>query len=470
MKIVIEAIQQTDVEKINHMVDTNKLVNPLLYNELISSNILENNFSLKTLALYACEPLQKDLILGSDCDPYSPNILNRFESKSLSVKGVRWFYDLFKSDESIYVKLTLVEPFKSSQKSEKSEFPSDMAWMLSLVSDYVLPPRTEAMLLLQELWMNGGDLTEYADSTLSQFVIFPVVVIYFLFYFMDVLPNAEKSFLTLLTNIDDKIIIDARFYIDLVAKYPDISCKALDNFSIALINPSRKDIKPTPQWTDEDIGRLIYTSIEKGVSPKHWIEFLPIESSIQTKLFKVKTSLEFTDQFISLLWKDGTYQVVRDVIKAAPISVFQHYMKNQQHPILVITGMYNRGFHLDDTCLYLFKNHDGYVMTRSQLDDFLMRFRGSKKGLDAIIKYELETIKDVTSCFWLGVLYQDEKLLKCGSSLIQENGYTIYTNDDILVKVSKDYIEKCILRYFPMHSVYYHLLHDELKRLYVPQI
>jgi hypothetical protein len=118
--------------------------------------------------------------------------------------------------------------------------------------------------------------------------------------------------------------------------------------------------------------------------------------------------------------------------------------------------------------LYLLANHDGYILSERQVDDFLTRYRGSRQGLETILKFEKESFGHVSFGTWVaGTWFMIDTLLKWGAEIIKHNGYTMTDNDDVLIKYNRLHWVSLINRHFDSaNSSYHKMLMDEVGRLY----
>lgn len=448
MDLAITALKTQDSKGISDAVRRGILTRPLFYKEFLELDPKDEHITVETLALYALPLLETDVIIGQDMDPYSEGIVDRISPVSMSVRGARWYYDLSKTT---YDRVRLKEPYVGTFASIETKYPTDHTWLISLVKDDCQPERTELQMILRDIWDHQGKVDM---KTLSLFPSIPALLIYFLFYFTDILPQAEKNLMKIFNNDSKVQDLELAFYRDLLKKYPNIESKKLNPFFVAYYNPDRTDIDVSKtDWDDEDISRLVLKN-------KRW-----------SKYWSVKTTFsEDIESMLNKLWNSNDSNKVvlaRSILKALPSSYFKKWMAEKKHPIWVITGIYERGFTLDDSCLYLFDNHQGYELTMVQCEDFVMRFRGSKEVLYKIIQYELKSFGDMTSVWHLGLYYKDAKLLKAGSGIIASEGYTQYSVDDILLIRPKEELETLTNKFFPAtESMYYKLLMKELKRLY----
>ena len=466
MEEVINALKEGRIEKINQFVASQTLRTPVLYKEFLK--LSSDKLSNETLALYASGPLNIDLLLGLDKDPYHEEVIYRICNESMSMKGLRWYYNLFKKDSHLFEKLRLIEPLKSFYIEQSPS--TDHTWLLALIGNQRYQPNKAYQLIIQELWDHDGVIN---DDEMNVFPLgTPSIIISFLFYFSDVLSQATKTLNKIFKNSKDKVLnLDLLWYHDFLKANPTLkNFYGLDTFPIALFDPSKTSIKRTQGWLDIDIPRIIFSCFKRNISPDRWINELDLSSSMKKKLLGSMSVIEFLEKVVDIVWnndKEQKYDIARIIFKAAPADVLREFMKQKKHPILVATGIVERGFTLDDSCLYLLANHDGYELSYKQLQDMLMRFRGTKEGLNKFIAYEMKRFNDITNCWHLGYYYHDERLFKAGSGIIKES-YTFdqYDVSDILIKVTFAHIELMTKKYFDQQSVYYDALMNETEALY----
>jgi hypothetical protein len=474
MESALQTLRTHDVEGLNQAVEKRILTVPALYKEFLSFSV-NDKLSDKTLALYASGPLEQDVILGEDKDPYSTGVYDRIGQESLSTEGIRWFYDLFRKDPDLFNRLRLIPSLKSVYPDIASDkFPQDHPWLLALIAGERYPPKNIEHLILQQLWDAKGEATEEVQSSLFGLPIIPPRVVYFLFYFRDIFPAAKKTLELIFSRTKKIIDLDLRFYKQLLIVYPKLVSEGLSPFLMALMVPTRTDLHRETLWSNEDVGRLIFSCIEQKKSYTHWVnELMDIDDESKQLLIKpaCKSSIEFLNRVITVLWDNeekGQYQPARDLFKSAPATSLQKLMRDKKQPVLVITGIYNRGFDLDDSMLYLLANHDGYILSERQVDDFLTRYRGSRQGLETILKFEKESFEHVSFGTWVaGTWFMIDTLLKWGAEIIKHNGYTMTDNDDVLIKYNRLHWVSLINRHFDSaNSSYHKMLMDEVGRLY----
>ena len=482
----INALKTLDTNTLHYCVQNKILTRPILFKEFVY--ILYSNVPIsdETLALYATGPLSiskyqvnpannfLDVFLNEDTDEYSFEYSDRmYGAVHLQIKAALGFYYRFMADPVLFGRIYLMEPFKASFTASKGNKPTFFAWLLAYVAGFgnTITTLTFEQQIIKTITENNGNipLNIFNEIEQSKTVIIPNVL-YYLFYFRDLLPNAVKSMKEILNikSVREKHnLLEQGFYNDLLSVYPDIDAELLNPIDAAVVNPKRIfDVNKKIIINSDQISKIVFRCIElrEYQSLWYWLgKYENLDGNTKQLLFNNSgSSYTFLQQAYQSLWAtNSNLELCKSIFHLAPVSDLKLMLYNNIDSTLMAHAIYKRGFLLDDSSVYLFEKKPIFKLSGDQLRDFIFRFRGSLENAYKIVFEEMDYLVESSNTFWLGMYYGDKALLKTGALNVrselsrtdkqQRQGKSINVDDIVLfrfndvVPVIQTYIPKNVL-------------------------
>ncbi len=442
----LEALMSHDAKRVVETFDPKIFPSPVLYADFLQLPPDGNVYPDALLARYAMGPKKRDLAFTNDhLDPMSPLIWNTVGQLSLKYVGARWFHALFISDPDLYTRMCVIEPFKhafTSPTGQEALIPNEMAWLLALVNNQLFMPVYPHQERLLELWTHHGAWKSAPPD------VFLPDVIYFLFYFRDILTHAKTTLTDYLAGFSQGApsSLDIRFYFDMAqAGMVDIMSEPVfDSFYVTLAQIYLGQTVNLPWkwdfWTMDECAQLIHALLvtESCDGLMELAEHIHLRLPKEAAQWSTREWMDYAYKHQFHTSDDSRdWDAVRALFKTAPYEILIDMMKEGYPVDIMADSIYDRGFLLHDECNYF--RSDKFVLSEVQLQDIILRFRGTVDEALKWIHYCREKTGDVPSqLFWIGMYYLQEAWMNSGASYIRQHigQYTVCIVDDIILHVN----------------------------------
>lgn len=456
MEDIRHAFIKKNASVINAATKNGRLVTPIFYKEFLDIDGLA--FSNRTMALYATGPLEVDVQMGEDLDPLYLMGSHRYGRVSLSMKAARWFYSYFMKYPKLFLTIKNISPFKQNFPYDPSQHATWMAWLLSLVSGYSINPRTEEQLLLDHIWRNKGKLQSGDEQSITDYDTLPPSVIYMLFYFRDVIPDALTTLSDILSKTTRMQELDVRFYIDMYeAMTPEqftsfMSFPVFDKYYFCLLDSSLRTNRFDYSWTDDEVARLVITHMSDVDARSYWIDQLTENEDIR-QMFKRQRKVE------KLVFHAQQTPYGASFLSCAPLSLASLWL--DRYPKLSADILRDRGVLLNESILSLVQ----YYTSSDTITDVVNRYRGTKEGLMHLMSLDPNN----PIYFYYGMVYKDENITLRGVTNIKAvkdvTTSPSYVIDDLLLSKKASKWQSYINRYLPDMNRFRMDVIDDLQRI-----
>ena len=293
---------------------------------------------------------------------------------------------------------------------------------------------------------------------------------------MDVLKYAKSTLQSIFKQIKNELFLEAYFIREYVQKFPNSEHPCFNPFFLCLFNPDRKTIQRQVDWSVEDTSRIVVQAFLTQKNILYWIDFLGLPDTIREKIYNNDELHQSLESFLTFLEKEcyedtedrELIQLTREIFKSTPSDLLLKFMSMKRCPTLMSSAIFERGFLLDDTCMYLL-DIKSYTLTKHQIEDIIYRFRGSKKMLYKLINDEMTLYNELPLSFFLGVYYNDQKMLKTGRTTMNKKDYELIPYDDIIIKKTKNELRSIVNAYFPNQDKNRELVLEDISKIYLLQ-